>query len=391
MSDRGDQQLQVHGSVARGFEQVRQAFQELFTDFAELGASVSLMVGGERVVDLWAGSRNKDGTEPWLPTTRCNIFSASKAIVAVAVLQLVQQGRLQLDRPVADVWPEFAQAGKERITLRQVLTHRSGMNAFHNKVPDELIYDWDGVTGQIATELPWWTPGSEQGYSPLLFGWLLGELVCRASGCASFNDYVQQHIAGPLGLSVTFGLADEELSSVADLSPLPQSAKQPLSAVTQRMLAEPQGVVAKAFTNPMSLMVGTNQPPWRQAQIPAANGQASACDLADVFGSLANLSDERLLQADRRDWCWQEQSRAQDRILQCPLSFSLGFMRLLPVGVDAERVFCHPGAGGSLGYGDASEGFGFGFVSRAMGRSITMDPRAEHLLKAVYGAVRKVG
>ena len=380
----------VSGRVSPGFERVKQAFETLFAQYGEIGAAVSLVRSAETVVNLWAGTRDKAGQQPWLESTRLNLFSVNKAIVAVAVLQLVERGVLTLEQTVADVWPEFAQSGKQDITIRQVLTHRSGVNAFHPKVPDEDIYDWQAITRWVAEETPWWTPGEEQGYSPLIYGWLLGEVVRRASGLPSFNDYVQQYIAAPLGLSWAFGLREDELAAIADVVPLKSPGGHKRNGLLMdAMLNDPRGLTNKAFTNPPSMMIGTNQPPWRQAQVPAANGHATAADMARFYGALANLSDERLLSAGVRAWCWQEQTHSEhDRILQCPISLSLGFMRILPDQVNSQQFFCHPGAGGSLGYGDASENFGFGYASRSMGLSITMDERAELLLQAVYQDLR---
>ncbi|WP_439134836.1 serine hydrolase domain-containing protein [Pseudomaricurvus sp.] len=380
----------INGHVSPGFEPVQQAFETLFLEYGEIGSAVTLIHEGETVVNLWAGTRDKEGQHPWQENTRLNVFSVSKAVVAVAVLQLVERGALSLDQKIAELWPEFAQSGKQDITVRQVLTHRSGVNAFHPKVPDDAIYDWQSITGWIAEETPWWTPGEEQGYSPLLYGWILGEVVRRASGCDSFNAYVQQHIASPLGLNWTFGLRDDELAEIADVTGL----KSPRGQKSGGLLAEaisndPRGLTAKAFSNPLSLMVGTNQPPWRQAQIPAANGHASAGDLARFYAALADTADLRLLPASHRSLCWEEQTHTErDKVLHCPISLAAGFMRILPEGVQSQRYFCHPGAGGSLGYGDNSENFGFGYVSRAMGLSITMDERAELLLQSVYRCLR---
>lgn len=378
----------IQGDVSPGFEAVAQAFQQLFTDFGERGAGVCLIHHGEVVIDLWSGTRDKSESLSWQGDTRSNIFSASKALVAVAVLQLVDRGLLGLDQTIASIWPEFGVQGKSKITVGDVLCHRSGMNAFHAKIEDDAIYDWRRITGAIANDTPWWEPGSEQGYSPMLYGWILGEVVCRVSQCSSFDDYIQQFIARPLGLTCQFGLSDEQLESVADVVPMKSIQTRTGGSLVEVIRANPRGVTNRAFSNPSSLMVGTNQPAWRQAQIPAANGQASARDLAQLYSCLSDLGDSRLLSAERREWLWREHTSAEDKVLHSPLSFSWGFMRLLPTNVQSERYFCHPGAGGSLGYGDASEGFGFGFVSRVMGQAILMDERAEHLLNSVYQCVR---
>ena len=351
----------IHGDVSPGFEPVAQAFQQLFAEMGELGAGVSVRHQGEEVLNLWAGTRDKDETLEWQSDTRSNIFSASKALVAVAILQLVDRGALRLDQPIADIWPEFAANGKERIRVQDVLCHRSGINAFHNKIDDDAIYDWNRITELVAAEKPWWTPGEIQGYSPMLYGWVLGEVVRRASGCQSFNDYVQQHIAQPLGLSCAFGLSSKELTQVADVVAMKRMQANTGGSLVEVIRENPRGVTNRAFTNPMSLMIGTNKPQWRQAQIPAANGQATARDLATFYACLSDRSDERLLSSDQRHWLWREQTSGVDQLLHQSLSFSLGFMRLLPGGVQSNEYFCHPGAGGSLGYGDAQEGIGFGF------------------------------
>jgi len=378
----------IHGDVSPGFEPVAQAFRQLFTEMGEQGAGVSVWHHGEEVLNLWAGTRDKEETLEWQSDTRSNIFSASKAIVAVAILQLVDRGALRLDQPIADIWPEFAENGKERLCVQDVLRHRSGINAFHDKVDDDAIYDWNRITQLVAAEKPWWTPDEIQGYSPMLFGWVLGEVVRRVSGCQSFNDYVQQCIAQPLGLSCAFGLSNEELAQVADVVAMKRIQTSTGGSLVEVIRENPRGVTNRAFTNPMSLMIGTNKPAWRQAQIPAANGQASARDLATFYACLSDRSDERLLSSAQRHWLWNEQTSGVDQLLHQSLSFSLGFMRLLPGGVQSNEYFCHPGAGGSLGYGDAQEGIGFGFVSRVMGQAILMDERAELLLQSVYQCVR---
>lgn len=378
----------IQGEVSPGFEPVAEAFQQLFSELGELGASTCVIHHGETVIDLWSGTRNKQQTAPWQGDTRSNIFSASKAIVAISVLQLVDRGALRLDQTIASVWPEFDSHGKASITVKEVLCHRSGINAFHPKIEDDAIYDWQRITAAIANEEPWWEPGSEQGYSPMLYGWILGEVVRRVSECASFDDYVQRFISEPLGLTCQFGLSEEQLDQVADVVPMKRIQASSGGSLVEVIRENPRGVTNRAFSNPSSLMIGTNKPAWRQAQIPAANGQASARDLAHFYASLADKRDTRLLSAEHRDWLWQEQSSGMDNVLHNPLSFSLGFMRLLPKNVQSENYFCHPGAGGSLGYGDEKEGFGFGFVSRVMGQAILMDERAERLLESVYQCVR---
>ncbi|BFM12400.1 serine hydrolase domain-containing protein [Simiduia litorea] len=377
------------GAVAPGFEPVAHVFNEILAE-APQGAALAVYRDGHPLVSLCGGARDKAESLAWQPDTRVNIFSAGKALVALAVLQLVADGKLSLDQPIAEIWPAFAAEGKAGITVRQVLSHRSGVNAFHDKVADSAIFDGQQVCTLIEREAPWWQPGTEQGYSPILYGWILAEVVRRASGAASFNEYFQQRIAQPLGLSISFGLAASEQASLADVGSLRGTKPEPsVLALGRAMKDEPAGVVNKAFTNPLSLMVGTNSVAWRSAEIPAANGVSSALDLALVYSSLVN--DERLLTEASKSLCWQEQSQGLDRILQTQMRFSLGFM-LTQVGKDrrlgrGNSAFGHAGAGGCLGFGDPEYGVGFGFVSNQMAQSLLIDSRGQRLIDAVYSCL----
>jgi CubicO group peptidase (beta-lactamase class C family) len=309
-------------------------------------------------------------------------------------LQLVAQGKLELDKPVADYWPEFAQAGKPQIPVRQLLCHRSGLSAFHQHIPNEQIFDWQAMTTAAAAESPWWQSDTGQGYSPFMFGWLLGELVKRVSGYDSFNDYFQTYIAQPLGVSCYFGVPDELLSDIADTGPL----KRPLGSVAsitgadsvalgKIMKADPRGVTNRAFSNPISLMTATNSREWRQAQIPAANAHADARALASIYGALATNSG--LLDESVLSLCWQQQTFEQDRVLGLPLRFSHGFMLSQADRADCrygrgERAFGHPGAGGCVGFADPDYQLGFGYVTHRMGQGLLIDERAVRLVDAAY-------
>lgn len=380
------EQLQIQGYCADGKGKIADTFAENFQHHQEQGAALAVYKDGDLVANLWAGTRDKAETLPWEAATRVNIFSASKAFTAVCILQLIEQGKLQLDTPVADYWPEFAEAQKEAITLRHVLCHRSGVSAFHEKIEDEVIYDWSAVTGAIAREQPWWSPGTQQGYSPILFGWILGEVVRRVSGFETFNAYFQSAIAQPLGIDACFGLPTEQLESVADVG-AQKKRKGGSSQFTELMNRQPDGISAKAFSNPLSILVGINSPRWRQAQIPAANGQASAASLGKFYNALIT-GDSTLLSSSFKPLLWEEQSNGEDKVLATFLRFSLGFM-LRQERDDCrfgmgENSFGHPGAGGCLGFADPEYGIGFGYVTNRMGQNLLVDERAQRLADAVY-------
>lgn len=387
--------IEVQGYWPPEFAPVVARFKENFIDHGEQGAALAVFHRGQPLLSIWAGTRvNKNAgisAAHWQEDTAVNIFSAGKGLVALCVLQLVASGKLDLDAPIARYWSEFSQQGKEQITLRQVLCHRAGLSAFHQRRQDNDIYDWSTIVNAIVVDGPWWEPGSEQGYSPFLFGWILGEVIRRVSGCTSFNDYFQTAIAGPLGAQCVFGVADDQLAVVADTGPLKSSlavlaaTDADSASLGKLMKADPRGVTNRAFANPMTLMTSVNSTAWRQAQIPAANGHASARGLAAIYGALAA---GQLLAEPSRPLCWTEQSAGLDRTLGVPLRFSHGFM----LSQDREdcrfgrgaRAFGHPGAGGSLGFADPDYQLGFGYVTNRLGPSLLIDPRPRRLIDSLY-------
>lgn len=390
--------IEINGQWLPQWQPLIDAFAANFTQ-GEEGAGLALVHRGELVVNVWAGQRSNKlaGLEKveWSEDTLVNIFSAGKGLVALCILQLVAEGKLQLDDPVATIWPEFGQADKSAITLRQLLCHRSGLSAFHQHIPNEQIFNWELMTQAAAAEMPWWEPDRAQGYSPFMFGWMLGELVKRASGYASFNNYFQARVAQPLNVNCHFGVPDSLLDVIADTGPL----KRPLSvaasstgadsiALGKLMKADPRGVTNRAFSNPISLMTATNSRDWRQAQIPAAGAHADARALATIYGALAN-PQENLLAASALPLCWQQQTFDDDRTLGLPLRFSHGFMLSQHDRADCRygrgtRAFGHPGAGGCIGFADPDFELGFGYVTHRMGQGLLIDERAVHLIDAAY-------
>lgn len=387
---------------------VVEAFAENFHSMGEQGAALSIYRFGEPVVNIWSGVRdNREAgiaAQPWQEDTCVNIFSVGKGLVALCVLQLVERGLLALDKPVADYWPEFAQEDKAGITVRQVLCHRTGLSAFHSLREYEDIFDWQKMVDEIAMSKPWWEPGTAQGYSPFIYGWILGELIKRTSGCASFDEYFQGAVAEPLGIKCRFGVPPEQQAHLADTGPLKlpkgvviSSSGADSLALGKIMKADPRGVTNRAFGNPVSFMTATNTAAWRQAQIPAANGHASAVALGKIFGALANggrLGDVALLAPTQLQHCAQELSAEEDRVLGLRLRFGHGFM--LPQDRPDCRfgrganAFGHPGAGGALGFADPEYQLGFGYVTSRMGQSLLIDSRVVRLIDAAYQDVLNV-
>lgn len=377
--------VQIQGYFDLRFEAVRDQFVALFEGSQERGAALCVQVGGETVLDLWAGTADKDGQQAWHSDTLLNLFSCTKTYAAVTALQLVGEGKLDLDAPVARLWPEFAAAGKERITLRHLLSHRAGLPAIREPLPAEALYDWDAMTTALAAEQPWWTPGEGHGYAPITYGWLVGELIRRADGRGPGESIVAR-VARPLGLDFHVGLDDAEFHRVAHIARgkgnLGDAAAQRL---LKCMMSEPTALSTRAFTNPPSIMTSTNKPEWRRMQQPAANGHGNARSLAGFY---AGLLDGSLLDSALLAELTREHSLGDDRTLLTQTRFGLGCMLEQPDVPNAtygmgRLAFGHPGAGGSIGFADPERDVAFGFVTNTLGPYVLMDPRAQHLARTL--------
>ncbi|YCH24095.1 beta-lactamase family protein [Pseudomonas sp. D1-3] len=373
--------MQIQGYFDLKFEAVKDAFAAMFDDPQERGAALCVQVGGETVVDLWAGVADKDGQQAWHSDTILNLFSCTKPFTAVTALQLVAEGKLELDVPVARYWPEFAAAGKERITLRHLLCHQAGLPAIRDNLPAEALYDWQTMTDALAAEAPWWRLGEGHGYAPITFGWLVGELLRRVEGRGPGESIVAR-TAKPLGLDFHVGLADEEFHRVATISRgkgnLGDAAAQ---RMFKTMMTDAQAMTTRAFTNPPSIMTSTNKPEWRRMQQPAANGHGNARSLAGFYSGLldGSLLDSQLLAELTR-----EHSVGEDRTLLTPTRFGLGCMLDQPTVANATYgmgpgAFGHPGAGGTTGFADPERDVAVGFVTNNLGPFVLMDPRAQKL------------
>ncbi len=394
--------IHVNGQWSAKWQPLVDTFIANFA-MGEVGAGLALHYRNELVVNIWAGQRSNKlaGIEQqeWDEQTLVNIFSAGKGLVALCVLQLVAEGKLSLDEPVASYWPEFAQAGKGDISIRQLLCHRAGLSAFRQHIANEQIFDWNAMANAVTAEMPWWTPDTAQGYSPFMFGWTLGEIIKRASGYASVNDYFQANVARPLEVNCHFGVPDALLHHIADTGPLKRPAGLPnfstgadSIALGKIMKADPRGVTNRAFSNPISLMTATNTREWRQAQIPAANAHADARALATIYGRLATSTD--LLAGTVLPLCWQEQTFEHDQTLGLPLRFSHGFMLSQHQRADCRygrgaRAFGHPGAGGCVAFADPDFQLGFGYVTHRMGQGLLIDERAMKLIDAAYAILEQ--
>ncbi|MHA6492934.1 serine hydrolase domain-containing protein [Pseudomonas borbori] len=377
--------MQIQGYFDLRFEALKEAFAALFDDPQERGMALCVQVGGETVVDIWAGSADKEGEQPWHSDTILNLFSCTKTFTAVTALQLVGEGKLELDAPVARYWPEFAAAGKEKITLRHLLSHQAGLPALRDMLPAEALYDWQAMTTALAAERPWWALGDGHGYAPIAYGWLVGEVLRRVEGRGPGESIVAR-TAALLGLDFHVGLSDDQFDRVAIISRgkgnLGDAAAQRLLKV---MMSEPAAMSTRAFANPPSIMTSTNKPEWRRMQQPAANGHGNARSLAGFY---SGLLDGRLLEPELLGELTREHAVGEDKTLLTRTRFGLGCMLDQPDVANATygmgpRAFGHPGAGGSIGFADPDRDVAFGFVTNNLGPFVLMDPRAQKLARVL--------
>ncbi len=382
----------IHGWNDPKFDAVREAFESNFSERDEVGAAVSVYLNGEPVVDLWGGWYTLDREREWDRNTLVNVASTTKGLVAFCAHRLAEKGRLDFDAPVSEYWPEFAQAGKGDIPVRWLMSHRAGMAAVSRPLVTEDLFDWETMTEALAKQEPWWTPGEQHGYHQLTYGWLVGEVVRRIDR-RSIGAYWREEFAAPLGLDAHIGTGPEFDGRISTLINAPVDPDAP---TLLEMLAK-DSVGAVSFSNP-SLGLGpdeinvTSRRAWRAAEIPAANGHATARALARVYGGAANggeIDGIHVINPETLENAIVEQSNGPDTCLITPTGFGLGFMltgEFMALGPNP-RAFGHPGGGGSLGYGDLDANIGFGYTMNQMQNNLSGNPRVLGLIDAVYASL----
>jgi CubicO group peptidase (beta-lactamase class C family) len=386
---------EIHGTVAPGYERVRDAFAANFAERGDTGASVAVVAGGQPVVHLWGGWADRARTRPWQPDTLTNVWSSTKAMTALCALVLIDRGELDPDAPVARYWPEFAAAGKRDIPVRWVLSHRAGLAAFSQPVTQDDLLDWAKMTSLLAAQAPLWPPGTVSGYHAVTFGYLVGEVVRRVTG-QSLGRFLAREVAGPLGADFHIGLAEADLPRCAQLHNLPAPAPGgPAGRAARLGAADLSGypALAAALGQPRIRFNG-NDPGWRMAEIPAANGHGTALALATILGAATHgappLSSHPLIGANTLAAARTGQGRCTDLVLGIPLNWGLGVALSGPEGHFGPNpaAFGHDGAGGSAVCADPEAGFAFSYVMNGMAWSLVDDERKMTLLDAVYASVR---
>ncbi|MFG2943731.1 serine hydrolase domain-containing protein [Streptomyces adustus] len=387
--------MDVHGTVAEGFEPVGEAFARNFEALGDRGAAVAVYRDGHRVVDLWGGTRDVDGTAPWERDTAQIVRSATKGVAAAALLLLHQRGELDLDAPVADYWPEYKAAGKERTRVADLLAHRAGVPVLDRPLSPAEAADPDLGAAAVAAQAPVWEPGTAHGYHAQTYSWLTGELVRRVTG-VPVGAWIEAEIAGPAGADFRLGLAPAQAGRVGRVGQI----EPPAGAGALRV--RPTRAVADAYADPESLtrrafaaitpLPDENDPAYRAAALPASNGIATADGLARFYASLIGEVDggRRLFTPQTMELARGEQAAGADRVLVVGTRFGLGYMLHGAASpLLSPTSFGHPGRGGALGFADPESGLAFGYVTNGFRTSVTADPRAQALVRAVREALSR--
>ena len=364
-------------------------FRENFEKFGELGAAVSIWQDGKPVVDLYGGFCDARREEPWEADTLVLIWSATKGIGSACLLHVLQERRIGIDRTVAEFWPEFAQAGKERITLTQLLSHQAGLCALDKAVD---VLDKCAVIRALEAQKPLWPPGTAHGYHARTFGFLLDELVRRIAG-RTLSQYWREVFAQQLNLDLWIGLPEEENPRVATVYAA-KSGKPPEPKKFYSDLTTTGTLARKTFTSPYGLnsVSGMNTPAVRAQPIVSFGGIGSASALAKFYSMLANGGkiDGQTFFAQETIACMTTTlADGVDRVFQIPTAFSAGFMKD-PCNA-AQRMFGaslkgfgHPGAGGSHAFVDPENRISFAYVMNQMEQSLLPNEKSLRLVDAIY-------
>src|SRR6266576_3318001 len=370
-------------------QRLKPLFQENFDKRGELGAAVSVWQNGKPIVDLYGGFRDAGREKLWTADTIVLVWSATKGIGRACVLHALQQRKIELNQRVAEFWPEFGQADKDKITVGQLLSHQAGLCALDRRID---VLDYDGVIRALEAQAPLWPPGTAHGYHARTFGFLLDELMRRITG-KTLPDYWRQIFARPLELDFWIGLPEEQNSRVATIYAA-KSGKPPEPAQFYRDLVTPGTLARKTFTSPYGLNVISkmNDPHIRAQPIVSFGGLGSVSALVKFYSMLANggeLNGQSFFSQETIERMTTTLSDGIDRVFRIPTAFSAGFMK---DSRDAARrmfgpsatSFGHPGAGGSHSFVDPENKIAFAYVMNQMEQSVLPNEKALRLVNAVY-------
>ena len=378
-----DDPVTPRGTVAPGFEEVRDAFAQSFADGWELGSAVCVIQGGQVVVDLAAGRVTPDG-DPYTQDTLQLVYSTTKGLMTIATLVAAERGLLDLDAPVRRLWPELTATADSDLTVRQLMSHQAGLPAVDTALTPQDVWGWDGLVTALEKQPPLWEPGTQHGYHAVTWGYLVGELVRRATGKTP-GTWFHDAVAGPLGLQTWIGLPAALEPRVAPLVPGPVLVDPEVAARLQALMAPPS-LTWRAMTLD-GMAWGTtadpfNLPEMHQAEIPSANAITTARSIAQAYA--ASLPTGGLVSRSALADATVAQVDGPDLVLTIPTRFGTGFGLYAPgTPMLSATSYGHTGSGGSIGFADTDADLAFGYVMNVTLTVAGPDPRVERMVAAL--------
>jgi CubicO group peptidase (beta-lactamase class C family) len=394
----------IGGDVDEGYGKVADAFRRNLSSGQEIGAAVAVYRDGRKVVDLWGGYRNGNTKAPWRQDTLVNVFSTTKGVASLAVALAVSRGLIDYDARVADYWPEFAQCGKDAVTVRQLLSHQAGLPIIKPRLTLAEIADPAMLSEKLAVQRPAWSPGTRHGYHGITLGWYQSELIRHVDPLQrTLGRFFADEIAGPLGLDFHIGLpAAVDRDRIAHLH-VPSQVETMLHLNTLPLMLTAAWFIPSSLTAQASIffegangLSAFNREDVRVVEIPAANGTGTAESVAKLYGDAATGGSELGLTPEVFGALTAPAlppiRGLRDKVLHVDTSYSVGFGRPIPKSTkyvigSSDKAFGAPGAGGSVGFADPDTGVGFGYVMNGLGYHLISDPRATRLRQALFGDV----
>ena len=388
----------IGGDVDEGYGKVADAFRRNMFNGQEIGAAVAVYRDGVKVVDLWGGFRNGITKAPWEEDTLVNMFSTTKGVASLAIAVAASRGLISYDANVADYWPEFAQASKGSITVRQLLSHQAGLPVIDAALTLHDLADPAKMSAVLAAQAPAWTPGTRHGYHAVTLGWYESELIRHADPFRrSLGRFFADEVAKPLGLDFYIGLpASVDRDRVAHLHGYSRAELLlHLNTMPPRFVAamlNPRSLTARTFGNPKGIgdLDAYNREDVRAVEIPAANGIGTARSVAKAYGCVATGGSDLGLTASTLDALAEPAipptKGLRDKVLHVDTAFSLGYLKPFPkfrFG-SSDKAFGTPGAGGSFGFADPDTGIGFAYAMNRAGFHLYNDPRELALRQALF-------
>jgi len=373
--------VDIQGTCEPRFDSVKQAFAANFDQGLDVGASVAIVHDGELVVDLWAGHADEAKTKPWERDTIVNVWSTTKTMTALCALMLADRGELDLHGKVAKYWPEFAANGKDDVEVSHLMAHSAGLSGWNEPMTFDDFYDWEKCTSLLATQAPFWEPGTASGYHAFTQGYLVGEVVRRIAG-ESVGTFFAKEVAGPVGADFHIGTpaeCDNRIALVIPPPPLP-------------IPDDPSEILIKTFANPPPDAKPSWTIPWRRAEIPAAGGHGNARSVALVQSALSNggeVNGVRLLSAKGCEVILEQQISGVDLVLGQPITFGMNFglnSADMPISPNPRACFWG-GWGGSLIINDLDARMSIAYVMNRMGEGTLGDARGQGIAMAAFGSL----